>query len=137
MARNIGRPVPAVPAGGLHDAQVQRDRKTVIIPSGKTMAGVERLSVGPGTRIVDLSFDATETDVDAGGAPLPGTTIIPGTSYGQSPSVGTSTKYMREDATAGTPPSPLTFMPRIVFSGGRADTVFDGKVHVLVRCGGA
>lgn len=77
MARNIGRPVPVTPATGLHDAQVQRDRKTVIIPSGKTVAGAERLSVGPGTRIVDLAFEKTEYGTDEGGAPLPtGETVL-------------------------------------------------------------
>ena len=60
MPRGIGRPTPVVPSP-LHDSQVQRDRKTVLVPSGKTIAGAERKDVGPGTRIVDLTFAATTT----------------------------------------------------------------------------
>jgi hypothetical protein len=69
--RGIGRPTPVVPAGGMHDADVQRGRKTVVVPSGRTIAGAERLSVGQGTRIVDLTFEKTEYGTDEGGAPLP------------------------------------------------------------------
>ena len=43
----------------MHDANVQRGRKTVLLPAGRTIAGAERLSVGPGTRVVDLTFAAT------------------------------------------------------------------------------
>ena len=56
---SIGRPIPVVPAKGTHDGQVQRDRKTVLVPGSRTLAGAERKNVGPGTRGVDLVFAAT------------------------------------------------------------------------------
>ena len=56
MPKRIGRPIPVVPAKGLHDGDVQRGRKTVLVPGGRTLAGAERKNVGPGTRVVDLVF---------------------------------------------------------------------------------
>ena len=73
MPRGIARPVPVVPSP-LHDSQVQRDRKTVLVPSGRTIAGAERKDVGPGTRIVDLTFAATisvPADAASGATLLP------------------------------------------------------------------
>jgi hypothetical protein len=131
MARNIGRPIPVVPSGQ-HDADVQRGRKTVLVPGGKTIAGAERLSVGPGTRIVDLTFEQTETDTDAGGAPLPATTVASMERFSQVPVVGVGKKYAREDHDHGTPTP-----GELVFSGGRADTVFDGTILLNIRLGGA
>jgi len=53
VPRSIGRPVPVVPATP-RDSQVQRGRKTVVVPDSRYIGGLERRRVGAGTRLATV-----------------------------------------------------------------------------------
>ena len=77
-------------------------------PSG---AFVAELKAGQNVTITDTVVgDVVEVTIGAsgggGGGGTPATTVVSGTSPGQSPVVGTSTDYARGDHSHGTPPVP-------------------------------
>lgn len=55
MPRGIGRPTPVVPSTP-RDSQVQRGRKTVVVPDSRFIGGVERRRVGAGTRLTTITL---------------------------------------------------------------------------------
>ena len=65
---------------------------------------------------------------------VPLSDTLPFVSEDGAPLAGVSKEVSRADHRHG---ALTATAPRTVFSGGRADTVFDGTIRVRIRCGGA
>lgn len=117
---------PTPPAGGGGGAPA--DAQYVTLATNATLTNERVLTAGANITLTDNGAGGTLVIAAAGGAGTPATTVVSETSYSQSPVVGTSTNYAREDHSHGTPASSVSssFFNALFGDAGDGDVTITG-----------